>query len=225
MRALNQSEKTTRSTFLGSNKTQSEVENPLKKELVDTFTESEKGYIDNMIETVEADYEDGKTCCGLIYQPEAEPINFICLCMAYFVAAIGLNVAIICAPFILTDPEYYDVPQEKLASTTGDISAYSELVLVGLQAFLGILFDVAGRRWPLVIGVFILTVGFGAIPLANEVYPWFLIFRVLLGIGFAFIINVPLLGDYIHRKSLGRAQAIIGACMSIAQAASSAGFL
>ena len=77
--------------------------------------------------------------------------------------------------------------------------------MVFFQFMLGIIFDVVGRRVPLVLGVATIAIGIGCIPLAHDLYPWFLIFRIMLSSGAVVGLNVPLLPDYVKKEFLGRA--------------------
>ena len=85
------------------------------------------------------------------------------------------------------------------------IAGYAEIVMVFFQFLLGLIFDVVGRRIPLVLGIALIAVGIGCIPLAHDLYPWFLIFRIMLSTGAVVGLNVPLIPDYVEKEYVGRA--------------------
>ena len=122
-----------------------------------------------------------------------------------FITFTTLNFILSFVSFILRDPEYYNVPEDDVAIEMGLIAGYAEMVMVFFQFLLGIIFDVVGRRVPLVLGIALIAVGICCIPLAHDLYPWFLIFRIMLSAGSVVGLNVPLLPDYVDKEYVGRA--------------------
>ena len=51
------------------------------------------------------------------------------------------------------------------------------------------------------------------IPFGSTVYPWFFCCRTLGMIGCCIAVNIPLLPDYIHKDSIGRASAYLNIMM------------
>ena len=105
------------------------------------------------------------------------------------------------------------------------VQSISEFVTLIFQIVLGVLFDLYGRKIPLVTGMALIALSIGAIPLGKELYPWFLICRIMLGIGSAVGLNVPLLPDYVEKEYLGRAQGITQILVSCAFIFSSTGLM
>ena len=48
---------------------------------------------------------------------------------------------------------------------------------------IGPVFDIFGRKWPLIIAYFIASISIGVMPLFNTVYPSLLILKILAGCG------------------------------------------
>ena len=91
----------------------------------------------------------------------------------------------------------------------GDTGFYSELVVMIFALALGVIFDVVGRKYPIVISLVIAGISLILLPYLTNVYPEFLILRILLSIGVIPGFNSPLLPDYLMGESLGLALAYV----------------
>lgn len=85
------------------------------------------------------------------------------------------------------------------------VATVTDIVNVAFTACLGVLFDLIGRRIPLVFGMTIIAVGMFCVPLETKVVPWFVLFRTIITIGQSFGANCPLLVDYVLREDIGKA--------------------
>ena len=74
---------------------------------------------------------------------------------------------------------------------------------------LGVIFDTIGRKIPTVLGFVMCAGAILGTPWFTEVYPGFLIMRVMISVGIIPGLNTPLLPDYVHQKSLGLANAYV----------------
>ena len=92
---------------------------------------------------------------------------------------------------------------------TGALGTYSEIAVILFDLVLGVLFDTMGRISPIVIGFLIIGVSFIAMPFFTMVYPTFLILRIMVSLGILPGMNCPLLPDYVHKESLGLANAYV----------------
>ena len=70
---------------------------------------------------------------------------------------------------------------------------------------MGVVVDTFGRKIPLVLAFITTGSAIAAIPMFTEIYPWFLVMRVVIGLGQVIIGNVPLMPDYVEYNSLGKA--------------------
>ena len=87
----------------------------------------------------------------------------------------------------------------------GQISAICEGCIILYELFLGTIFDLFGRKYPLIAGLFIASIGLGVIPLFRELYPSFLILKIMIAVGSVAGIAVPLLPDYVSKPSMNMA--------------------
>lgn len=64
----------------------------------------------------------------------------------------------------MRDKNYYNV-QNDLAQSLGTIGSISEAVVMVIELFIGLIFDVFGRKIPLVFGFILIGLGLIGIPL------------------------------------------------------------
>ena len=107
----------------------------------------------------------------------------------------------------------------------GTIGSISEACVIVLEFFIGLIFDIFGRKNPLVFGFLLIGIGLIGIPLFSEIYPWFALMRILISIGSIFGLAVPLLPDYVKKENMGRAMGIIEVVVVSAYIFSSTGLL
>jgi len=105
--------------------------------------------------------------------------------------------------YILKSKDYYNVPEKQLSSEMATMNSISEIVNIVQSFFLGVIVDTLGRKEILIIGLFMLAGGLGFIPLFTSLYPWYLILRILIGLGISWTSNVPIVPDYVKPSSLG----------------------
>ena len=108
---------------------------------------------------------------------------------------------------IMGDPEYYDLNKTEVGTNLGYIGSVSQVCVLLVQAFMGLIQDTFGRKFPIVTGLLMAGVGLALIPVFTEVYPSLLIMKILISVGIVAGMNAPLLPDYIDPQSLGIAQA------------------
>lgn len=94
-----------------------------------------------------------------------------------------------------------------------------------LEFFIGLIFDIFGRKKPLVFGFLMIGIGLIGIPLFKQVFPWFLIMRVLISFGGVFGMAVPLLPDYVQKDNMGKAMGVIEVVIVSAYILASTGLL
>ena len=84
-----------------------------------------------------------------------------------------------------------------MGQIAGDCGFYAELFVVAFDMVLGVIFDTVGRKVPTVIGLIVTGIAIMLTPFFKEVYPGFLIMRILMSLGIIPAVNTPLLPDYI----------------------------
>ena len=89
---------------------------------------------------------------------------------------------------------------DNIASVSGDIAVYCEILGIVLDMSIGFIFDIVGRRVPLAVGYLLTAIGLVMLPFFNKVYPWFLMSRLLIAVS-QITGNCPFVPDYIQEES------------------------
>mmetsp|Transcript_25367 Transcript_25367/g.17924 ORF Transcript_25367/g.17924 Transcript_25367/m.17924 type:complete len:194 (+) Transcript_25367:28-609(+) len=100
--------------------------------------------------------------------------------------------------FIIESPDFYDVSPDEAGQLLGNIGFYAELIAIVEGICIGMLFDIIGRRVLICIGVALCGIAIALVPLFKQVYPYFLILRILISVGCIPAVNNPLLPDYVQ---------------------------
>lgn len=104
---------------------------------------------------------------------------------------------------------------KNMASVSGDMTAYCELLGIILDLCIGFIFDMFGRRKPMALAYFLASIGILMIPTHDRVYPWFLTSRLLISLS-TITVNCPLIADYIEESSQGLANGYFLMIVSLA---------
>jgi MFS family permease len=111
----------------------------------------------------------------------------------------------------LRNPNFFNVPEDKLGSVSGLLIFVSlPLAIIG-TLFIGYVYDILGRRLTLFSSLFIGSVLTGFVPWTSpKVIPWLLMIRMAIQLCFCAPNASPLPGDYIHKDSIGKGIAMVG---------------
>ena len=96
-----------------------------------------------------------------------------------------------------------------MAEVAGYCGFIAQIFVIALDMFLGVIFDTVGRKLPTVLGFLLAGASIIGTPWFTEVYPWFLVMRVMISVGIIPGMNNPLLPDYVQQGSLGLANAYV----------------
>ena len=107
----------------------------------------------------------------------------------------------------------------------GKVSLYTDLVKIPFTFMLGFVFDVFGRRIPVLIGMLMVSVSIFCMPLGKHLYPGYLICRIVLALGTALAGNAPLLPDYVQKSTIGKGQSVAELISSVAMISTGSGLL
>ena len=88
----------------------------------------------------------------LSLNPGITGFNVIVLFLYQFSNMIALMIAIGYMSFILRDPQYYNLPQDKVVPEMSQMSIYAEFIMILEDLLLGPLIDLAGRKAPIILG-------------------------------------------------------------------------
>ena len=102
---------------------------------------------------------------------------------------------------LLQDPNYYNVPQDKVSTIYGDISMWSNLAALLFLSVIGIGYDTFGRKIFYLIAFANAGICLICFPLSKTVYPDFLVMRLFYEFSLRILMNNPLVADYIDEKS------------------------
>ena len=105
----------------------------------------------------------------------------------------------------------FNVPEEHIGVVASELSLWGfPFAIVGVFVS-GYIFDIAGRRWTLFVSFSLGSFFVFLIPYtAPHVFPSLFTVRILFQICLTAPVSSPLLADYIHKDSLGKASALIG---------------
>lgn len=106
------------------------------------------------------------------------PFNFFGSLVASFVGLAIIEMSHTYIVFLMGSPDHYNIPENEISKTYGDIAFYNSLVLIcGFDICIGFLYDTIGRRWTLGFGVIIASISTAVMPLASSIYPGLLLLR------------------------------------------------
>jgi MFS family permease len=104
------------------------------------------------------------------------------------------------------DPKYYNVDEKVIGDVIGTINVYGEVCCIFIQFFIGLIFDVFGRKVPIIMGTFLMSVATITLPYFKpNVYPWYTTLFCVAKVCGMFAFTSPLIADYIERESMGLA--------------------
>ena len=66
--------------------------------------------------------------------------------------SVCLNITTGYMSFLLRDPEYYDIPKSEVGGYLSKIGFITQMILIGVDGVIGPVFDLIGRKWPIIIG-------------------------------------------------------------------------
>lgn len=83
--------------------------------------------------------------------------------------------------FLLSNPDYFNVPQSQIGYTTGLLSFVSYPGAIIGSIFVGYAFDIFGRRFTLAASLFACSLLIAIIPQTSpKIYPWLVIIRITI---------------------------------------------
>ena len=117
-------------------------------------------------------------------------------------------------PYLLT--EFLGIPEGEQGEVSGNLSFWSELVIIAMVGFWGALSDRIGRRPIMAAGYLIMSAGLLFLPRAQS-YEALLAARLAFSVGAAAfsVMLVTLVADYVSDQSRGKATGMVGFCNGI----------
>jgi len=111
-------------------------------------------------------------------------------------------------PYLLQDPDYFDIPFEEVGTTTGSILFVGSFISTLATPFLGYAYDIVGRFWLLIPTFFLLAIQLAIIPLSAPHIWLLMIFRASMSLLGRVVLVKPLLIDYVKSESRGFAMTL-----------------
>ncbi len=128
-------------------------------------------------------------------------IAFVTICLASLINMLQ--------PFMLS--EFLGLPTDEHGVPTGQLAFASELVMIALVGFFGILSDRTGRRRVYGFGLLVMGIGFAITPLSNSIEMLILTRCVYaIGVAAATAMLAIVLADYVVDEDRGKATGIMG---------------
>jgi len=106
-------------------------------------------------------------------------------------------------PYLLQDPNYFDVPFEKVGSSVGSVLFAGSLSSTLLTPFMGYAYDIIGRKMIIIPAILALAVQLSLIPYSAPHFWLLMIFRSVMSILMRLVLVKPLVMDYIKSESRG----------------------
>ena len=136
-------------------------------------------------------------------------MNYIAYNMFFFVITFSFVSADTLQPILLNTQTYFNIPQSQVATVNANIQLWDLLTKIIIAPFYGILTDVIGRKFFIVFGILCMSIGILGMSLVHQIYPYYLIFRLIFANGAIACLCSPLLADYVHFETKGRASGIL----------------
>lgn len=85
---------------------------------------------------------------------------------------------------LLRDPNYFNVPEERIGRTTNDMIFYTQVVSVFYLAIVGYLYDLLGRKVTIISNLLLASISVALIPYTSpSIYPWLFLVRSIIVAG------------------------------------------
>lgn len=141
---------------------------------------------------------------------ETTMLNMLALFVAPALAITTGSYLNIQMPYLLQDPEYFDIPFEQVGTKTGQILFVGSLCSTLATPFLGYAYDIVGRFWLLIPTFFLLSIQLGLMPFSAPHIWLLMIFRASMSLLGRVVLVKPLIVDYVKSESRGFAMTLQG---------------
>ncbi len=117
--------------------------------------------------------------------------------------------------FSLLLENYYHIPKDLTSAYVGSITFTSCLCSAILSQFVGLLYDILGRRVMVVGATLIGGITLVVMPLSSNVFPELLICRVVVANCGVILMGNPLLMDYVTQENKGLAAGFLSLTIGV----------
>jgi len=111
---------------------------------------------------------------------------------------------------MLQSKDMFNIPKEKIGTEVSNLVVYSLPFTMVTLFFVSYAFEILGRKMTLSISFLATSLMYFLMPRTAPSYTWLLVVRCVIGITMAAPLAHPLIADYVHRDSRGKAIALCG---------------
>ena len=104
----------------------------------------------------------------------------------------------------------FNIPEKEIGTVSSNLVVYSIPVTMVTLFFVSYAFEILGRKYTLFLSFFITSIFYFFLPRTSPSYSYLMFVRCLIAFSMAAPISHPLIADYIHRDSRGKAVALMG---------------
>jgi MFS family permease len=135
--------------------------------------------------------------------------NYMAYNLYFFIITFSFVSADTLQPILLKNVSYYNIAQDDVATVNSGIQLYDMICKVMVAPIYGILTDTIGRKFFATYGIVLMALGIVFMPFVQVIYPNYLLFRLIYANGAIASLCSPLLADYVHFKTKGRAAGLL----------------
>ena len=111
---------------------------------------------------------------------------------------------------MLVSKEMFNIPKSELGSEISNLVVYSLPFTMVTLFFVSYAFEILGRGWTIAMSYLTTSILYFFLPRTAPSYGWLMFVRCMIGITMAAPLAHPLIADYVHRDSRGKAIAFCG---------------
>ena len=112
--------------------------------------------------------------------------------------------------FMLPVKELYNIPKSEIGMVSSNIVVYSQPFTIISLCFVSYAFELLGRKKTIFYSYVLTAIFYFFMPMTSPSYGWLLVVRIGMGISMAAPLAHPLVADYVHRNSRGKAVVLCG---------------
>lgn len=112
--------------------------------------------------------------------------------------------------YMLQSESMFNIPGDEIGQVTSDLTIYSLPFSMVTTFFVSYLYEILGRKITLFMSFFLTSIIFYILPYTAPNFTYLIIARCLIGVTMSAPLSHPLIADYIHKKSRGKAIALSG---------------
>jgi len=140
--------------------------------------------------------------------PGISVMNFVCSQIHYMIMIFAFGITDTLQPLILLDKSYYNADKDTAGTLIAFVLFIQLFIKISVSVFYGHLSDKIGRKPVLYLGAVSLLIGLLLAPLFTNVFPGFIIAKILVCNGCSALIILPFNADYVADESKGRAAGV-----------------